>query len=139
MTDVADLVVWWRGALDDAERTARAATPGPWHVDDESYAETIYSADGTPIVAGGRWGGEASVFTETADAIHIAANDPAAVLASVAADRALLDLHDESYLPNGIPTGMCTSCENEAWPCPTIRIRAAAYAHHPGYREEWAP
>lgn len=56
---------------------AGAATPGPWKVDDETYAETIYAADGfTAVVAGGRWGGEASVFNETADAAFIALLGP---------------------------------------------------------------
>jgi hypothetical protein len=59
--------------LDAIEERANAATPGPWHVDDEDYAEAIYAADDvTTVIAGGRWGGEARVFETTEDARFIA-------------------------------------------------------------------
>lgn len=60
---------------------AAAAVPGPWRIDNEIHAEAIYSANGTDVVSGGRWGGEASVFNDTADAIHIASWHPAVALA----------------------------------------------------------
>jgi acyl transferase domain-containing protein len=88
---VSDLVQFLRARLDEDERIARAATDGPWRIDNETYAESINAADGVQVVAGGRWGGEASVFDSTEDAIHIAAHDPARVLAEVQAKRMLLD------------------------------------------------
>jgi hypothetical protein len=91
MTNSDQLVVWLREAMDAAERDAEAATPGPWSVNDESYPETVYSASNVDVVAGGRWGGEASVFESAADAVHIARHHPAAVLRRIAADRKLLD------------------------------------------------
>lgn len=91
-----DLIAKLRAALDEDERIARAATPGPWAVDNETYAETIYGEGDnyTTVVAGGRWGGEASVFDSTEDAIHIARHDPARVLRQTAAIRKLLDEHE---------------------------------------------
>jgi hypothetical protein len=28
-------------------------------------------------------------------------------------------------------------CDEEAWPCPTLRALASVYAEHPVYRQEW--
>lgn len=89
-----DLLTRLRAKLDEVERIARAATVGPWRVDDETYAEVIYGDDDTSVVAGGRWGGEASVFDSTADALHIAAQNPAVTLRMVAAHRKILDEHE---------------------------------------------
>lgn len=86
-----ELVQFLRARLDEDERIAKAATPGPWLVNDESFIETIYARDGhTAVVAGGRWGGEAPVFESDEDATHIARHDPARVLAEVEAKRRLL-------------------------------------------------
>jgi hypothetical protein len=84
------------------------------------------------------------------------------VLAGVAADRALLDLHmlrlDHSYAivgPDNRVTGfareplrswpVCRHCGHgdpftpEDWPCETVRLVATRYRYLPGYREEWGP
>jgi hypothetical protein len=87
---MTDLVERLRAALDRTKQKARAATEGPWKVDNEAYAEAIYAADGTAVVAGGRWGGEASVFESTEDALHIASWDPNNVLRLIERDRALV-------------------------------------------------
>lgn len=93
MTDVDQI----RAELDEAERLARAATGGLWHVNDESYPETIYSVDGTAVVAGGRWGGEAPVFESDADARFIAYMNPSRVLAWVAFIRDGLNLNRQTH------------------------------------------
>lgn len=69
-----------RAAAARIRDTAGAATFGSWTVNDETYAEYISAADGTAVVSGGRWGDEAPVFNETADAIHIALWDPPTAL-----------------------------------------------------------
>ncbi|MEU1600369.1 DUF6221 family protein [Streptomyces sp. NPDC005708] len=56
------VIEWLRVQLDEDARIARAATEGPWSVNDES----IIAADGTEVVAGDRSGGKASVFAATA-------------------------------------------------------------------------
>lgn len=86
-----DLVAFFSARLDEDEAIAQAATPGPWEVDNENYAEAIRTLDeGDSVVSGGRWGGEAPVFG-TDDALHIARHDPARVLADVTAKRAIIE------------------------------------------------
>lgn len=55
-----------------------AAAPGPWIVDSPAYATGIYGPGRGPVavVAGGRWGGKASVFECDADAHWIALMHP---------------------------------------------------------------
>jgi hypothetical protein len=71
------------------------------------------------------------------EAEHIAANDPASVLADVEATRKLLALHGATS-----PT-VCDLCSSDwhthAMPCLTVRLLAVRYASWPGYREEWKP
>ena len=157
MSSVDELVAWLRAQFDEDERVAKAAEDGPWHVDHEHYAEAIYSAGGVSVVAGGRWGDEASVFNDTADAIHIALHDPARVLREVEAKRAILAGHP---FEQGTVGGCCGTChgagrievywdgEEETvehvdtemvWPCPTVRNLTAAYIDREGFREEWRP
>ncbi|MFJ9448175.1 DUF6221 family protein [Kitasatospora sp. NPDC101235] len=134
MTD--NLVTFLRARLDEDEQAARAATPGPWTVDSETYAAAIHGAGHADVIAGGRWGGEASVFESTEDALHIVRHDPPRVLAEVAAKRRILDQHrglESMTGPN------CSTCCIESWPCPTLRLLALPYANHPDYRPEWAP
>ena len=129
-----DLIAFLCAQLDEDERIARAATQGPWLVDCETHAEAIIAGDGTSVIAGGRWGDEASAFESTEDALHIAAHDPARVLREVEAKREVVRLaeraHDyhETFL-NGFAAAMEQA----------LRLFALAYADRPGYREEWRP
>lgn len=134
-----------KAAIDESERIARAATAGPWRVDDETYAEIIYGGtdDMTSVVSGGRWGGEASVFDQTADALHIAAQNPAVTLRMVAAHRKILDLHapDEGccavcHGPEEMQEFYDRETEQETvewisdpapYPCDTVRALAEGY------------
>jgi hypothetical protein len=80
---------------------------------------------------------------------HIARHDPARVLAESKAKRRIVERHEgvADSTAYGSPTGyacrVCLKfhadydCENEQWPCATIRALAAVYADHPDYREEW--
>ncbi|MFD5221384.1 DUF6221 family protein [Streptomyces tendae] len=129
-----ELVQWLRAQLDDDERTARAATEGPWSVDADSYAEAIYAADRcTTVVAGGRWGGEASVFESTEDALHIARHDPARVLREIDAARVLLAQYE------GLKDGLLDDMSGVFALETAIRAKAAVYADRAGYREKWRP
>lgn len=123
-----ELVRWLGEQLDEDERIARAATAGPWLVDCESYAEAIIAGDGTSVIAGGRWGGEASAFESTEDALHIAAHDPARVLREIDAKRRIVDRF--AWLREHGDTG------GTEWVIPVL---ALAYEDRPGYREEWRP
>lgn len=112
-----DLIDWLRGVLDDDETIAREATRGPWTVQRQGL-EAIVS----PGVAMDREEGGVSVQ----DATHIARHDPAAVLADVAAKRAILELHKDAGMGD---------CAHASDPCPTLRALASAY--RPGWKQEW--
>lgn len=129
-----ELIAFLRARLDDDERIAKAATPGPWSVNDESFAESIRAADGTEVVAGGRWGGEAPVFESTEDALHIAAHDPARVQLEVESGRQAIAhyervaAHRWKHLDYELAVGAVEV---------QLKLRALAYAGHPDYREAW--
>lgn len=127
-----DIVAFLTARLDEDERLARAATAGPWTVDDEEYAETIYGADHTAVVAGGRWGGEASVFESTEDARHIARHDPPRVLREVAAKRKLVNSLTAITGGDWIDAGEPVVADL------ALRGLAATYADHPDYNPAWA-
>jgi len=127
--------------LNDDERIAKAATPGPWAVDNETYAEQISSPDG-PVVSGGRWGGEASVFESTEDALHIARHDPARVLGEVAAKRVLIANWRELILridaePDPDKRGSLALTRHGL--DQVAYQLASVHADHPDYQESWRP
>ncbi|WP_019059996.1 DUF6221 family protein [Streptomyces prunicolor] len=124
-----ELARWLGEQLATDDRIARAATEGPWSVDSKSYAESISAPDGTQVVAGGRWGGEASVFESTEDALHIAEWDPARVLREVESKR-------------GMVVRIGANATIMGWDevhGDLLRLLAAPYADRPGYQEAWRP
>ncbi|MFF3094164.1 DUF6221 family protein [Streptomyces cyaneofuscatus] len=143
MTDA--LVAFLRARLDDDERVARAATEGPWRVDSEDFAEAIYDARNQVVVGGGRWGGEASVFDTTEDAIHIARQDPARTLREVEAARAVLDLHEEAghrmdRAMRDADTVAYQEARTEQRALRKVLLHeAAVHEAHLDYLEEWRP
>lgn len=63
---------------------------------------------------------------------HIAYWDPARVLADIAAKRKRLNMHRHAD-PS---LRHCHYCD-QLWPCPDLRLDAAAYATHPGFCPAW--
>lgn len=136
------LLVWLREQLNEDERVALAATPGPWKAvpvvygpPDQGWGEPAYyevqNTDGASVVdhqthEGGGAGKD--------DAIHIARHDPARVLRQVAAMRKMLELHAP------ITEHECVTCycSYVTYPCPTVLALAEIYADRPGYHDEWA-
>ena len=126
-----DLLGWLGVQLDEDERIARAATLGPWvtadHDDQTGMLEvrTVHEPD---IMIG------YVADVATADALHIAAHDPARVLREIDAKRDLLrfaeGIHDHHET---FTSGVAARLEG------TLRLFALAYADRPGYREEWRP
>lgn len=57
-------------------------------------------------------------------------DDPASVLADIAAKRAILDLH-KPIVVGGLPPAFCSECQTP-WTCRTVRLLASAYADRPG-------
>jgi hypothetical protein len=136
-----DLWAFCNDRLDDDAAVARAATPGPWAVDDASHAEAIHAANGAVVVGGGRWGGEASVFDSTEDALHIARHNPTRVLADVTFKRELLAEHEpvlQAAVKDDEVTPMLV-CRVDGLDCPFAQGLAALYDDHPDYKEAWRP
>jgi len=69
--------------------------------------------------------------------------NPASVLARIAADRRILELHGVAWNAE-----VCTVChhphedgetlDNDAWPCATVRLLASPYKGREGWQEAWA-
>lgn len=77
---------------------------------------------------------------------------PHQVLQWAGALRRIVELHTPTEVPEHAPAD-CPTCarwefdvamgDDSAspvhYPCPTLRVLALPYSHHPDYREEWAP
>ena len=92
-----DLVAFLRARFDEDERAARAATAGPWELDELEEIPDLWGQ----LVAGGKRVANVGNFayqTEggllTLDARHIARHHPARVLAEVEAKRQIIDLYE---------------------------------------------
>lgn len=80
---------------------------------------------------------------------HIAAHDPAHVLADLAAKRRIVEIHkptfDESGFYGTVGGWYCYTCDDDRdynvisveLHCDTLRALAAPYADHADFREEW--
>jgi hypothetical protein len=135
-----DLVAFLRDRYAEEERIAKAATGGPWSVDSESYAESIDGPNGVTVVGGGRWGGEASVFASTEDALHIAAWDPARVLAEVEAKRAIVAEYEQADRYSRVTWGQSSADQSRARTLGKVAaLLALPYTDHPEYQEAWRP
>lgn len=143
---MADLVAWLTQILDEDEEAANLLGDRVWFVDGEGvFAEPTRVED--------PWREDAGEYERDWDGDYHLQNrhtywrrvlDPAAVLADIAAKRAIIALHQ----PDGIERPVCTTCatqvvagdlEGDPWPCPTARLLASGYAARPGYDEEWRP
>lgn len=148
MTD-ADLTVFLRARYDEEERLAHAAAPGPWVYQDIDSVGGGRVCDPDVAIAAVAWDNEhvdprirRTIPAEQADGTgeHIAHQNPARVLAKIAADRQIIDVH-------ACDRGACRTCwsatprssRREDFPCPTLRAMALPYAGHPDYRPEWRP
>lgn len=106
-----DLAAWLTQIWDEDEAAARDGDAACWHID---YCDAAGSA-----------------FHERFT--------PPLMLARIAADRRILEVHEpDPRLPS-----VCTTCGEPLeytvdWPCETVRLLASPYADRPGYREEWA-
>ncbi|MGW5175874.1 DUF6221 family protein [Streptomyces sp. NPDC004082] len=144
-----ELVRWLGEQLDEDERIARAATPGPWwHNPGKQWLgpeafETYDLRQGEEFVGYGgphpftgavASTGPASNMQGMKDAAFIAEHDPARVLREIDAKRDLLRFaagvhdHHETFT-----TGVSARLDG------TLRLFALAYADRPGYRNEWKP
>jgi hypothetical protein len=128
-----DLVQWLGVQLDEDERIARGATPGPWSesgVGDYGWGVS-FNRDAAGVETDDSEQGRA-------DSAFIAEHDPARVLREIDSKRRMLAIH-RPYVPE--PDQACLGCADAImfkW-CPIVRLLALPYADRPGYRAEWAP
>jgi hypothetical protein len=141
---VEDLVQWLRAQLDEDERIARAATPGPWrqhdtHLGQYGHTATVLSGEGNdtdlrawlPSMSQESWDEARNVWN---DAVHIAEHGPARVLQEIDAKRDLLRFAEGVYDHHEtFTTGVAARLEK------TLRLYALAYVDRPGYLESWRP
>jgi hypothetical protein len=144
-----DLVRWLGVQLDEDERIAKAATPGPWwhnpgkqwlgpeafeKYDLRQGEEFVGYGGPHPFTGAVASTGPASNMQGMKDAAFIAAHDPARALREIDAKRDLLrfaeGIHDHHET---FTTGVAARLER------TLRLFALAYVDRPGYREEWRP
>lgn len=130
-----DLVAFVTARLADQERVALACDGVRWFSSMETE-ETLPVA-GVYAVQDDRLGCSdqplvASVTAEDA-AAHIAMNDPASTLRSVAADQAVLDLYEQA-LDEAAPA---EAAHTHALEQVVLRI-AARWRDHPEYLQQWA-
>jgi hypothetical protein len=122
MAAMDELAGWLRKQLDDDERVAREAAPGPWSVD-------AMSSEPLADVVADRGDRVTSSYSEPccdlADAQHIALWDPARVLAEVDAKRRIID---EAIRLDGYDSEFSF-----------LEMLALPYAGRLGYREAWRP
>jgi hypothetical protein len=124
---MTDLVEFLRAALDEDERVARVATPGPWRLD-----AGLRLPEQIDVVS-------VDYFTvcedlEDTDAAHIARHDPARVLAEVAAKRKLLDEYEAaSRDPDTDPEVLGYAAGLDV----AVQHVSQGFAGRPGWREEW--
>lgn len=148
-----DLIAFWRARLDEREKIAREAmrtdgqhweVEGIWEDDDVN----VVDKDGAVMADKRTKISKVTSLVERGTGEHIAANDPASVLADITADRAILTMLEEQsgrYLPEGVHDGRDPAeRECDAAVKATLedvaRIRVAKYASHPDYNaSEWAP
>lgn len=91
MTDTDRMVVWLREALDAAEQRAEAAARETGSADWAYQEHGVYAMDPPRFMV-------ADVdYLDPAPGKFIAANDPAAVLRRITADRKLLEIHDQAH------------------------------------------
>lgn len=132
-----DLLAFLTARLDEDERIATAASPGPWiTVEAECDLVDVESELGH-VVRSCR-----DCLTEGCDhfdAQHIARHDPARVLRDVEAKRKIIGQYERvretrRAHPDDMPSTGAHLVLHGA-----VTTLAYAHANHPDYRSEWAP
>ncbi|MGW4670107.1 DUF6221 family protein [Streptomyces sp. NPDC004324] len=129
-----DLALWLGEQLDEDERIAQAASPGPW--EQSGVGDLGWTVSGP-------WAEVPDSEQGRADADFIAKHDPARVLREVEAKRRIAELHkpyDLDARDRSGPMIGCTECvhDDTIYPCTTLRLLATVYQDRPGYQEGWA-
>lgn len=131
--------------LEDDYDTARAASyggNGRWRQSAAPYDESIEDERGQTVVP------DSEGAPTQEESAHIAAHDPARVLAEVEAKRRIVLRHSPHDMASPAHAATCERehwgvlvCNHDGrtWPCPDLLDLASIYADHPDYRKEWRP
>lgn len=140
MNQTALLVDFLASRLDEDENSALAASPGPWHLNDEH--DEVLAVDDIKVCDA--YALASNQLRNTAR--HISRFDPERTLREVEAKRAIVKRHQpyqETVTLISVGTFYpCKTCgdvddQPDPWPCHTLRHLAAVYSDHRDYREEW--
>lgn len=127
MSNVDALAAFLNARLDEDERAARAASPGPWSANAEH--DEVHGDDGIPVADGFALSNRQ--LRATVD--HIVRHDPVRVLRDVEAKRRMLDwLHRTRDW----------AIENNLWSydeTEPLLLIALPYADHPDFDPAWRP
>jgi hypothetical protein len=128
------LVAWLTDALDEDERVAKAAQPGPWSAfRHHATGGSVGSADARGVADRRNYDDyaryETGEWLDHGDAVHIARWDPARVLAEVAAKRAILEQYRVALRQKDWPA--CTVLED------VLPVLAQPYRDRPGFDLSW--
>jgi hypothetical protein len=129
------LVEWLTAILDEDERVARAASPGPWRTNAEQ--DEVLAVDDITVCDGFALSNNQVRNTVR----HIALHDPAAVLADIAAKRAIIArVADDAALAEQ-PLRAQRASDMEwyliSMARDTLRLLASGYAHRDGFDPSW--
>ncbi|WP_405888851.1 DUF6221 family protein [Streptomyces sp. NBC_01136] len=152
MTD--DLPEWLRTQLDEDERIAKDATPGPWwhnpgkqwlgpdafeKYDLRQGEEFVGYGGPHPFTGAVASTGPASNMQGMKDAAFIAAHDPARVLREIDAKRKLIETITRRYEASKASSTSTSLGAEWVVRADVLRLLALPYTDRPGYREEWRP
>lgn len=125
-----DLVAFLTARLDERQAAADAATPGPWSRGVDNLGDPYVEGANGHLIADLPFCHEHDDRREL-DAAHIAANDPAYMLADVAAKRQIIALADSHAVLDS----------HGAWVTvrEVLQLLALPYADHPDFQGSWRP
>jgi hypothetical protein len=135
-----DLITWFRAVLDEDETAAKAATQTSGHhtwnafgIDGDNTETKTWSVE-SPGEDGPRLDGGLFQRTGHRDlVVHVAAHDPAAVLADVEAKRGILNALTVRV---DIATRSGAALDRDPLAF-AVRTLAQAYRHRPGWNTDW--
>lgn len=127
-----ELVKFLNARLDEDAALAHAASPGPWHVNEDS--DEVLAADDITVAEGFALSGSQLRATTA----HIARNDPPSILFDLDIKRQMVGRAAQTRAwvigESGAVAGPAVMLASD-----TLRLLALPYADHPDYCEEWRP
>lgn len=121
----------FRAHLDETERLAKEATPGPWFADDTTVRTPHHRALAYEVLLGDDDTRE--LYPEAlATTSHIAHWQPRAALRWVAAAREILDRHPKIEISgNRVSCDYCYDSGHVGYPCPDVKSIMSVYGDVP--------